>query len=226
MSPQSSGFRGLGDPRWLDNDDWPDDDWPEDNHPGGLGPRAGIPLTGVGQGSPRGSGVRPLSLFLVALVVCAVSVVVTLWLTNDLSPTASSTTGGLPSAPLQSQGAPPGSLPTAAPSPAQSPGGGNLPVPGGGGNGGTPVIGGGGDGGIEMLMVGRVEAVTSDSITIAGSSHTLTVAVTQATQISGRAHSISAIKVGDTVSAQITQSGERPVAAVIEDLASVPGGLP
>lgn len=233
MPPQSSGFRRLGDPRWPDNDIWPDDDWPEDPHSGVPGTRSGISLAGGGPGRARGSGVRPLSLFLVAIVMCAISVVVTLWVTNDLSPTASTATGSFPTTPLQSQGgAPQGDFPSIAPAPTQGLGGGNLPLPGGGGNGGggngggVPVIGGGGGGGIEMLMVGQVQAVTSNSITIAGSTHTLTAAVTRLTQISGRVHSISGIKVGDTVSAQITQSGGRPVATVIQDPASVPGGMP
>jgi len=59
-----------------------------------------------------------------------------------------------------------------------------------------------------------------------GSTRALTAAVTRSTQISGRASSISGIKVGDTVSAQITQHGGRPVATAIQDPVSVPGGLP
>lgn len=241
MSPQSSGFRGADDLRPPDTPHWPGDDWPGVDHR--LGPQTGIPVGG-GPGRPRGSGVRPFSLFLVAVVVCAVSVAVTLWVTNGLTPAASTVSGGLPSAPLPQGGAPSGSLPTLVPTPEQRPGGGNQPLPGGngqrvplpGGNGGQlPLPGGGGNSGapgigapdpIETLMVGRVHAVTSNSVTIVDATHTITATVTGATRFSGRAHSLSAIKVGDTVAAKVTKRGGKQVLIVIQDPASTPGSLP
>jgi hypothetical protein len=112
----------------------------------------------------------------------------------------------------------------AAPSPttAQPPGSsqqGGVP-----GSGGFP---GGGPVG-QLLLRGRVVAVSSTSITIAGGSHTVTAAVTSATSVTGKVTSIGLVKVGDVVSAQITESGGEATATAIQDpaLQFSSGGLP
>ena len=75
-------------------------------------------------------------------------------------------------------------------------------------------------------MMGRVQAVTSNSVTIQDATHRVTAAVTGSTQFAGRAHSLSAIKVGDTVAAKITQRGGKQVVIVLQDPAGAPGSLP
>ena len=55
------------------------------------------------------------------------------------------------------------------------------------------------------------------SITIGGPGHTVTAAVTGATRVTGKVSAITGIKVGDRVSAQITQGGIGNVAVAIAD---------
>jgi hypothetical protein len=84
--------------------------------------------------------------------------------------------------------------------------------------------GGGGAVG-EMFVAGPVTAVSSTSITIGGPGHTVTAAITGATRITGKVTSIGAIKVGDQVSAQISQSnGGQPTVTAIQDPAQAPAG--
>ncbi|HEV8275610.1 MAG TPA: hypothetical protein VGQ26_07920 [Streptosporangiaceae bacterium] len=96
-------------------------------------------------------------------------------------------------------------------------------VPSGGD--GTPP--GGGE--LRMLIAGPVTAVSGTSITIGGQGRPVTAAVTGATRITGKVSSISGIRVGDQVSAQITQeAGGKPTAVAIQDPARRPlgGSLP
>jgi Domain of unknown function (DUF5666) len=77
-------------------------------------------------------------------------------------------------------------------------------------------------------MLGTVTAVSPDSITIGGNGLSVTATVTSSTRISGRVDSIGQIKVGDQVSAQMTQSGSTVTAVAIEypaeQYAPGPGG--
>jgi hypothetical protein len=68
----------------------------------------------------------------------------------------------------------------------------------------------------EISMLGRVTAVSSTSITIGGNGLSVRAAVTSATKITGRVGSIGQIKVGDQVSAQMTQSGSKITAVAIQ----------
>jgi uncharacterized protein DUF5666 len=80
-----------------------------------------------------------------------------------------------------------------------------------------------------MLIAGPVTAVSGTSITIGGQGRPVTAAVTGATRITGKVCSISGIRVGDQVSAQITQeAGGKPTAVAIQDPARRPlgGSLP
>ena len=61
------------------------------------------------------------------------------------------------------------------------------------------------------------------SITIGGGGHSVTAAITGSTHITGRVASVGAIKVGDSVSAQITIRNGKPVVTTIRDPA---GQLP
>jgi Domain of unknown function (DUF5666) len=98
-----------------------------------------------------------------------------------------------------------------------SPGsGGGSTAPGGyGGNGAAPVpIGGNEVSHIEMI--GTVTAVSATSITIGGQGLSVTAIVTSATKITGQVDSIQQIKVGDQVSAEMTQSGSKVTALAIQ----------
>ena len=92
------------------------------------------------------------------------------------------------------------------------------------GNGGALPGGGGGSGTIQMFVGGKVLAVSGTSITIGGPGHTVTAAVTSSTRVTGRVSSIRAVKAGDMVTAQITQSGGQATATAIQDPARLPPG--
>jgi hypothetical protein len=122
----------------------------------------------------------------------------------------------------------------AAPSPAAGPGrsgGSRLPVRRIGGAGPGRVLGPGGaagpggatGAGASMFVLGTVTAVSHTSITIGGPGHTITAAVVAATRITGKVTSIGGIKVGDQVSAQLTEKGGRVTAVAIAYPAQAPG---
>jgi hypothetical protein len=73
---------------------------------------------------------------------------------------------------------------------------------------------------LQIALTGRVLAVSRTSITIGGAGPSVTAAVTGATTITGRAHSIGGVKAGDEVSAQLTGTAARLTATAIQDLAS------
>ena len=100
-----------------------------------------------------------------------------------------------------------------------------LAAPGGhGSSGGGARPGGGGGGTLQMLVGGKVLAVSGTSITIGGPGHTVTAAVTSSTRVTGRVSSIRSVKVSDLVTAQITQNGRRAVVTAIQDPAQLPPG--
>ena len=92
-----------------------------------------------------------------------------------------------------------------------------------GGNGALPggAQGGPGSG---MFVLGAVTAVSGSSITIGGPGHTITATVTGATRVTGKVTGLGGIKVGDQVSAQLTQDGGRVTAVAIADPAQAPAG--
>ena len=193
------------DPDWPDDDaeDERDPDWPDDWPDGGDDPpwrRAAPPAAYGRDGGPRRpgrSGLRPLALTIVAVVALGAGAGVALAITKGLDHSPS---------------------PSAAPStqpPAVAPGG---------GSGGGAIPGGGGAVG-EMFVAGPVTAVSRTSITIGGPNHTVTATITSATRITGKVTGIGGIKVGDQVSAQITESsGGQPTVAAIQDPAQAPSG--
>jgi hypothetical protein len=116
------------------------------------------------------------------------------------------------------------SPPTAAPAPSSSA---PFGAPGGGSGNGPPPGGGGAVG--QLFIGGKVTAVSSTSITIGTGGHAVTAAVTSSTRVTGKVTSIGSVKVGDLVSAQITESGGHATATAIQDPAHLPssgGGLP
>jgi hypothetical protein len=220
MSPES-GHTELDDATWPGDDgrsddradgpdrSWPDDsenerdpDWPDDWADDGADDppwrRTAPPAAYGPDGGPRRPRLRPLVLAIVAMVALVGGAGVALAITKGLDHSTS------PSAA-------PGTQPTAV-------------APGGSGGGTIP--GGGGGGAVsEMFVAGPVTAVSGTSITIGGPGHTVTAAITSATRITGKVTSVGAIKVGDQVSAQITQSnGGQPTVTAIQDPAQAPSG--
>jgi len=202
-SPASAG-RTDGD---AEAEDERDPDWPDDWPDGGGDPpwrRAAPPAAYGRDGGPGRSGLRPLALAIVAVMALGAGAGVALAITKGLDHSPS---------------------PSAAPSTQPS-----AVAPGGSGGGTAPggTIPGGGAVG-EMFVAGPVTAVSSTSITIGGPNHTVTAAITRSTRITGKVTSIGGIKVGDQVSAQITESNDgQPTVAAIQDPAQAPsgGGVP
>jgi hypothetical protein len=229
MSPETSGPAELHDATSPGGDgwpgdqadgpdrDWPDDQadepdpgWPDDWPDGGDDPpwRRGAPPAGYGRdggpGGPGRSGLRPLVLTIVAVVALGTGAGVALAITRGLDHSSS-----------------PSAAPSTQPS-AVAPGGSGGAIPGGGTAPGGGAVG-------EMFVAGPVTAVSSKSITIGGPNHTVTAAITSSTRITGKVSSIGGIKVGDQVSAQITESNAgQPMVTAIQDPAQAPsgGGLP
>lgn len=214
MSEQPSGPAGPG------SDEWPDDLWPDDDNsgvsgdpwapsvpPGGPG---GMPGPGTGAGPGGGPARRrfsPITLAAIAVVAVVAGAAIALGLQLFGSPAASA----------------PSSQPSAL-SPLQ-PGAGAQPGSGGqaGPNGGFP--GGGGVG--QAFLIAKVLKVSPTSITLGGPGRSITASVTSSTRITGKVSAISGIKVGDQVSAQITEGNGGPTVTAIQDPAQSPaGGIP
>jgi hypothetical protein len=194
------------DPGWPDHDaeDERDPDWPDDWPDGGDDPpwrRAAPPATNGRDGGPGRSGMRPLALAIVAVVALGAGAGVALAITKGLDHSPS-----------------PSAVPSTQPSAVAPGGSGGGPISGGGTAPGGGAVG-------EMFVAGPVTAVSSKSITIGGPGHTVTAAITSSTRITGKVTSMGGIKVGDQVSAQITESnGGQPTVAAIQDPAQVPSG--
>ena len=186
------------------SDLWPDD-WADD---GGNDPPERWSAPPAAHGRDGGTGrraLRPLALAIVAVLALGAGAGVALAITRGLDHSSS------PSAEPSTQ--PPAVAP--------------------GGSGGGPVGGGtvpGGGSVEQMFAAGPVTAVSSTSITIdGGAGRSVTVAITNSTRITGKVTSIGDVKVGDQVSAQITESdGGRPTVTAIQDPAQAQtgGGLP
>lgn len=91
--------------------------------------------------------------------------------------------------------------------------------PGAGGGGAFP-----GSGSSEMFVGGRVTAVSATSVSIGGPGRTITAAVTSSTRFTGQVTNISGVKVGDQVTAQLTQNGGSITVVSISDPAQIPSG--
>jgi hypothetical protein len=183
-------------------DDWPDHDWPDDNWADDEWPDDDWPADY--QPVPRAADEADLLTWLHAnaLVVAVVAVLagvagafVAFLLTQG--PSAPSAATKLPA--------------SAAPSPA---------IGGGNALGGGP---GGANGQVQMLIVGKVTAVSSTSITIEGQGNEMTGAVTSATQVTGKVTGISGVKVGDQVLVKFTGAAgaSHLTATEIQDPASI-----
>jgi hypothetical protein len=87
------------------------------------------------------------------------------------------------------------------------------------GTGALPALPGppGSPGRLQIMLTGRVLAVSGHSITIGGNGPSVTAAITGSTTITGNA---GGIKVGDEVSAQITGTGSKLTVTAIQDPAA------
>lgn len=197
-------------PQFSDDEDWPDDVvWHADDDQGlpwagepevppGLGDVPAVP-----PGPPRRGGrwFGPVATMMTVIVVAAAA--------------GAALTMALTGSPAQT--------PAAASSP-RTPGL-TTPDPIGGGATGGPGGSAGGEAS-EISMLGTVTAVTRASITIGGSGLSVTATVTSATRITGRVSGIDQVKVGDQVSAQMTQRGSQVTATTIQDPAEQPADGP
>lgn len=105
------------------------------------------------------------------------------------------------------------------PAPAQTyaAGGGGSGGSAGGGLGALPPLSGDG-GGLTYMLNGRVAAISSTSITLAGNGPSVKAAIDGSTRVSGNVTEVSGIKVGDQVTAQVSgQSSTSLVASAIQD---------
>jgi hypothetical protein len=210
MRPEDSGSAAPGaarrpgsaphDPAYggAPDDDWPDDEADDQTAPAWPAAPAGSYGAGAPYGQPGPRHRRPLALTAVAVAALAVG-----------AGGAAAVIHELP------QAAPPAAPPASAPAPAAS-GGGVFP------GGGAVPGGSSGSGTARLFMAGRVLAVTPTSITIGGPAHRVTATVTAATRVTGQVTSIRSVKVGDRVSAQITESDGKATATAIQDPARLP----
>ena len=178
-------------------EEWPEDGWPQDGWPGDGWPDGGQPGGGGGSGAGMGRGPGGAPGFsvraasAVALLAAAAGVAAGFFLVRGTP--AASTAGQLrPSA----------------------------PAPSASGGTGLPGLPGNGKGQLQMILTGRVLAVSGTSITIGGDGPSVTAAVTSATKVTGTARGIGGVKVGDEVSAQLTGTASHLVATAIQDPAS------
>jgi hypothetical protein len=184
---------------WPDDSpdpDWPDD-WPEGDRPdaGDRPYRNGVPPVGVGSGT-RGRSSLALGLtFAIALGAGAGAVYLY----------KSALAGPAPGA--------------TSPSPRATNGGG--PVTGGGP---AALPGPAGAGSVEsMTMLGKVLAVTHDSVTVGGGPGlTISARATSATRFAGSVRSLAQVRVGDTVTAQISVTDGVATLVRLQDPASQP----
>jgi hypothetical protein len=201
MPPETTGPMGLDAPRPPD-DGWPGDeppdapdpDWPDDWPDDDQADAPWLASAPAGRSAGARPGPRPLVLVIVAVVALAAGAGVALAVTR-----------AQPSAPSAASSRPP---PTAAP----------------GGSGGVLPGAGGGSAATQIFVGGEVRAVSGTSITIGGPGRSVTAAVTSSTRVTGRVSSIRSVKVGDLVTAQLTESDGRTTVTAIQDPGSLPTG--
>jgi hypothetical protein len=186
-----------GDDPYDDDDDYEDDDYEYPGRPDFPWPPPGQP----GQPGPRDDrrARHAILVAVIAVVAAAVGFLVVIAV-RDVSATPAAANGAAPSA-----SATPGSS-----------GGNQLP------QGSTPGALPGSGQAEQVEIAGKVAAVSATSITLDGAGQQITAAVTGATKVTGRVTSIAGVKPGDLVSAQLTGTGGKLTATVIQDPASLP----
>jgi hypothetical protein len=103
------------------------------------------------------------------------------------------------------------------PSPTQTYAGGGSGGSGDGTLAALPPLSGNG-GGLMYMLNGKVAAISGTSITLSGNGPSVTASINGSTQVTGDVTSVSGIKVGDQVTAQVSgQSSSSLVATAIQD---------
>jgi hypothetical protein len=173
------------------DEDEPDDEWPADEWP--PGPPGPPPGTGTRWGHGGVPGFSVWVAAAVAVLAAAAGVAVGLLLI-DGTPTASTAGAATPGASASGSAGSAGS-------------GASLPArPGAAGNGK-----------LQIILVGRVLAVSATSITIGGDGGPVTAAITSATKVTGTARGMAGVKAGDEVAAQLSGTPGHLTAAAIQD---------
>jgi hypothetical protein len=112
--------------------------------------------------------------------------------------------------------------PSPTPRQTQVPGGSSPQLlPGGAGgasDGGLPSVGPGET--LELLVNGRVGAISGTSITLEGNGPAVTAAISRRTPVTGDVTNISGIKVGDEVTAQVIDRDNKLTITAIQDPAA------
>jgi len=158
---------------------------------------------------PRGTRPRahPLTLAAVAVAGATIGVAAVLIVGAGTGSTAAT---GAPASPGP-----------ASPAPAQG-GGSHGADPYGGVPSALPPLSGTGAG-LQVMLGGRVTAVSATSITIGGRGPSVTAKITKATRFTGNVHSVTGVKVGDQVSAVLSgASASSLTATTIQDLGAAP----
>lgn len=208
MSPQSAqGPTSRGDEHWLDEDSG-DADETCTSGPAAPPPwPAPPPWHGGGYGQPRRPRPpRVLTFAAVAVVAAAIGAAMAVGIARWPASSPASAAGSAPTA---------GSSPVA---PAPNTGNGNaLPAPG---------IGGGSGVSEQLMLAGKVTAVSGTAITIHAGADAISAEITSATQFSGSVKSSRGIKIGDEVMLEVSVSDGRNVATGIQDPFAGAGALP
>jgi hypothetical protein len=190
------GGAGPGEPGWPGGPGWPGtDDWPDEDAPDPTWP---APADRPEAAAPPGSGGWRYVLMATAVAVVAAAAGAGIALAASPTPSPSPATAQ--------------SSPTPFTAPRQGDGNGGIP------GGGLP------SGAVEqMILGGKVLAVSSTSITIDGGGHRVTAEVTKSTRFTGRVSAIGSVKVGDMIAVEMTVTGGKLTAVTIQDPAT---GLP
>lgn len=175
-------------------DDWADDNWPDDDWPADYQP---VPLVSDERDLLTWLHANALGVALIAVLAGVAGAFLAFLLTQG--PSASPSAGRISS--------------SAVPVPSRRAGGGQA-------LGGLP---GGVNGQVQMIIVGKVAAVSSTSITVTGQGNDITGAVTGTTKVTGKVSGISGVKVGDQVLIKFTGTpgSGTLTAATIQDPASI-----
>jgi Domain of unknown function (DUF5666) len=203
MSPQSApGPTSDDDTLWLDEDsDETDTTRPVAPPPWPAPP----PWYGGGDGEPpRPRQPRTLTFAAVAVVAAAVGAAIAVGITHWPASSPSS---------AASAGPPAGSSPAG-------------PAPNTGNGLQAPGLGGGSGVSEQLMLAGKVTAVSGTSITINAGTNTITAQITSATQFAGSVKTTSGIKTGDEVMIEVSVDNGKSVATTITDPFTGTGSLP
>lgn len=163
-----------------------------------------------GANQPRKRPLNPLTLAAVAVTAAAVGIALALIVLN-----APGSSSAAPNSSNAGSSSPGGYSVGGTPSSGTQGGDGNGLAP-------LPALGGGG-GGLQLMLQGKVLAISSTSITLGGNGPNIVAAINGSTKVTGDVTSVSGIKVGDQVAAEVSgQSTANLTAVQIQDPGQAP----